>query len=254
MAIARAPERNGPGILFVLVALVVAAVLGAKYLGLNPAEWLRSRGHSPEARPETPGMPATTPSVLILHTHATENYAPKPHHAKGEPGDIVEVGAALQAALEAQGLKAVHVVKLHDYPRYGEAFANARATVTERLAQEDGIRAVVDIHRDAVAGEEAVETTAVPRPARILLVVGDTNNAYAAQNVAFAQKLHAALEAIQPGISRGVRVWHREYNGDLHPNYVLVYVGDYAEDTVEAAKAAAAVLAEALAQVLKQEG
>src|SRR5690625_1289146 len=117
---------DGPGLLFFLVALVVVAVAGARFLGfapdlteefglpaaskpvtrssetlvIGPAGEERSALSDGEAGTEVPAATsadgASGPRVIIYHAHASENYQPNPPHARGgRRGDIVEVGAEL---------------------------------------------------------------------------------------------------------------------------------------------------------------
>ncbi|HEX6972672.1 MAG TPA: stage II sporulation protein P [Limnochordia bacterium] len=261
VSVTRLPEKNGPGLLFVLVLLVVAAVVGAKLFGLGPGgRWsLHRSGQAPgelSGGADRPAPRASGPEVIVYHTHARENFSPKVAHEPRGEGDIVRVGAVLARELEALGFGVQHIKEIHDLPRWSEAFDRARRSLTDALAKAPGVVAVIDLHRDAIEqpGSEPAATPAAPpgAAAPILLVVGDTENPEAAANLAFAQRLRNALDEVQPGIARGVRLYHRAMNGDLHPNSLQVYIGDYDENTVAEAEAAAVILARALARVLAE--
>ena len=88
--------------------------------------------------------------------------------------------------------------------------------------------------------------------AKILFVVGDVDNPYIEQNLAFAEALRTELETLAPGICRGVKVLHNQINGDLHPRAVQVFIGDYNGNTLAEAKAATGYLAQALVRVLRR--
>ncbi|MBE3597687.1 MAG: stage II sporulation protein P [Limnochordaceae bacterium] len=131
---------GGPGLLFVLVALLVVAVVGGRFLGLIPGE----RGQAPSpARPpqaQRQGQPqvGSTPAVLIYHAHTTENYQPAATHERGKPGGVVTVGDELAAVLEQRGVRAIHDRNVHDYPNYSEAFVHALDHGQRALALQPG--------------------------------------------------------------------------------------------------------------------
>lgn len=269
MSVTRLPEKNGPGLLFILVALVVAAVVGAKLFGFGPGgKWSLPRGGTGTQLPSPGGgeqaaPPGRGPAVILYHAHTRENYAPKPPHEPKREGDVVAVGEALASALEEEGLPVLHLKGINDLPRWEEAFAKARRSLLAALADAQNVQAIIDLHRDALENEAALptgsrevvvgEAASAGQPARILLVVGDTDNPQAAVNLAFAQRLKTALDELAPDLARGVRVLHRAMNDDLHPNAVQVYIGEYKQNTLSEAQAAARIFAQAIARVLKSE-
>lgn len=201
--------------------------------------------------------PARMTQVIVFHTHATENYSPKDAHATRGPGDVVAVGTAFVRALEKEGIAAVHIQTVHDLPQWSQAYDRARTSVQESLSRHKGIRALIDIHRDGVERESpgfATATVNGERVAKVLLVVGTTDNPLAAENLRFANRLQQALEELAPGITRGVRVMARETNQDVHPNAVIAYVGDHKENTLEEATRTAELLAQAVAALLREDG
>jgi len=255
----RRPERNGPGLLFILVTLVVVAVVGARFLGFYPESEEKmpgppqKAGHE-EAPPEGPVVDPT-PKVLVFHSHASENYHPKDSHTTGQvPGDVVEVGRAFVAKLQSLGVTALHDTTLHDKPRYSEAFINSDRMVEAALKEQPQIQMVLDIHRDGLQDkpENYTRTDVQGQPvAKILFVVGDKDNTRVEENLRFAQKISDALEARYPGVSRGVRVFKSDYSGELHPNSVMVLIGDWRGNTLEEAIRSAELLAEVISQLLQ---
>lgn len=257
MATLRRGERaGGPGLLFVLVALLVAAVVGARFMGMMPSQ----RG-TRQPSPPPPSQPApsrmSTPAVLIYHSHTTENYQPSPTHERGKTGGVVEVGAELAAVLEQRGIRAIHDRTVHDYPNYSEAFVSSVQTVNQLLRANPDVVAVLDVHRDALAANypEGYTTAEIDgqKVAKILLVVGDVSNPYADQNLAFAENLRAKLNDLYPGISRGIKVQHASLNGHVHPSALTVFIGDYRDNTLEEARAAARMLGEALSRMFEEQ-
>lgn len=255
----RASQRaGGPGLLFVLVALLVVAVVGARFLGLVPggregAPPRQPSSQQPQARPQ----PASTPAVLIYHAHTTENYQPASTHERGRPGGVVEVGAELAAVLEQSGIRAIHDRTVHDYPNYSEGFVHAVNTVNSLLRSNPDVVAVLDVHRDALPDEypDGYTTAEIDgqKVAKILMVVGDVANPYADQNLAFAEALRSKMNDLYPGLSRGIKVQHAALNGHVHPNAVTVFIGDYRDNTLEEARAGARMLGHALARLFEEQ-
>ncbi|MGE5552414.1 MAG: stage II sporulation protein P [Betaproteobacteria bacterium] len=240
-------ERNGPGLFFILVTLVVVAVLGARYLGFYPPGGLKGLLPPRVARQTAARV---GPSVAIYHTHTSENYAPGESHARGEAGQIVEVGRAFKEALAERGITAVHSETVHDYPVFKDAFDHSYETVSEQLAQNASIKMVFDLHRDGLPPEITNATTATvngEKVARIAFVVGDQDNPHLAQNLAFAESLDAKLNELYPGVSRGVKVQHGSFNLRVSPQAVTVFIGSYPQNTKEEAERAAKLLADAVA-------
>lgn len=271
VSVTRLPEKNGPGLLFILVALVVAAVVGAKLFGFGPGgKWSLPRGGGgtqlpPPGSVDKAAPAGRGPAVILYHAHTRENFAPKPPHEPKGTGDVVTVGEALARALEEQGLPVLHLKGINDLPRWEEAFGKARRSLLAALADAPNVQAIIDLHRDALENAAALPADSrevvvgdaandgAGRPARILLVVGDADNQEAALNLAFAQRLKAALDELAPDLARGVRVLHRAMNDDLHANSVQVYIGEYKQNTLAEAQAAARAFAQALSRVLKSE-
>lgn len=262
----RTPPHRGPGLLYIIAALVVVAVAGARFFGFSPGGDGPGRvaPRPPAAQPgeeRGPGGilpdPARMTQVIVYHTHATENYSPKEAHATRGPGDVVAVGEAFVRALEKEGVAAVHIQTVHDLPQWSQAYDRARTSVQESLSRHKGIRVLVDIHRDGVERESpgfATATVNGEKVAKVLLVVGTTDNPLAAENLRFANRLQQTLEELAPGITRGVRVMARETNQDVHPNAVVAYVGDHKENTFEEAVRTAELLARAVAELLREDG
>lgn len=243
-------EKRGPGLLFILVTLVVVALVAARFFGFYPgAEQAEEVPLPPKAE-----VVDTTPKVLVFHSHATENYSPKDSHERGGAyGDVVLVGRLVVEKLRERGIYAIHDTTVHDKPRYSEAFLQSAQMVEKVLAQQPQIQMVLDIHRDGLQDKPDGFVTAQiegKSAAKILFVVGETENPALEQNMAFAERINDALEKRYPGISRGVRVFKSNYSGDLHANSVMVIIGDWRGNTIEQAKVSAEFLAEALATLI----
>ena len=113
----RTRQKNGPGLLFILVALVVVAAAGARYLGLYAPEqptlapqWRAAKTEEPPLIEEELTRRTQEPvTVLVLHAHTSENYSPSPSHDKNGKGEILTVGAEFCQASSEKGIKAIHL-------------------------------------------------------------------------------------------------------------------------------------------------
>ena len=194
---------------------------------LSPLQWnLRQEG----------------PTVLILHTHATESYTKQPGENYTEESDyrtldasynMLSIGEELKEILESGGVQAIHDTTLHDYPSYDGSYENARQTIKKYLKKYPSICMVIDLHRDALNFEQdpQLSTTAKVEgveSAQLMLVAGtDVNLSYPnwQENLAFGVKLTAVLEMMYPGITRPIQLRAQRFNLDMTPGSILVEVG-----------------------------
>jgi len=249
-----AQDHDGPGLTFLLVALVIIAIAGAKFLGFTPGKGGTNdpaAATSDAAADAGAGAGAGAQYVVVTVAHPTENYSPQQPHAQGA-GDIVAVSAAVVKSLQDAKVQAELVTP--EIGLWEESFTLTRTALQPALAKQSAT-AVVDIHRDALEGkpEGYCTITVNDEPAaKLLLIVGDLDNPYVDENLAFAQKLQTELEALAPGITRGVKVLHQAVNGDLHPNSVQVHIGEYTDNDTSEAMVTAKLLAQALGKAMQQ--
>lgn len=207
-------------------------------------------------------LKSDAPTVLILHTHATESYTRQPGQNYTESGsyrtldenyNLLRLGDELARKLEAAGIQVIHDRSLHDYPSYNDSYAHARTSLKAYLEQCPSIDLVLDIHRDAAdtsGGQLATHVSnGETEAAQLMLVMGTGANGQShpnwRQNLSLALKLQVQLERVFPGICRPLSLRGSRFNQDLHPNMVLVEVGA-AGDTLEEALAAIDPLAQAI--------
>lgn len=202
------------------------------------------------------------PTVLILHSHATESYENTENYqessryrTRDENYNVVSVGDALVQHLEVRGISALHDRRLHDYPSYSDAYNNSRTAAREHLEQYPSIQLVLDLHRDSVtdaSGNQVRYTVETARgtAARLMLVVGTDagglSHASWPENMSLAVKFHAQLEKLCPGICRPISFRSQRFNQDLSAGALLIEVGS-AGNTRQEAMGAVEVLADAIA-------
>ena len=248
-------EKSGPGLFFVLIALVVVAVLGARYLGFYPGSGDGITLTQTEPPMVTEFVQPLGPVVAVYHTHTSQNYAPKTSFATGQPGDIVQIGQAFAQALEVRGIGAVHAQSVHDYPVFRVAYENAAETVAATVSANRSLQMVFDIHRDGLPASAKADRVVTKinglEVAKILLVVGKDNPNYA-QNLAFAKELEARMEEMYPGLCRGVITKEGTYNQTQHLQSVAVYIGSYPQNTVAQAERSAQLLGNVVATMVQE--
>ena len=211
------------------------------------------------------------PTVLILHTHATESYAPSAGYeytptSQGRTTDnqynMIRVGDYLARLLRREGIGVIHATEQHDVPSYTGSYNAARKTIQKYLKEYPSIVLVLDLHRDAVELADGTElTTHIPvqgeETARLMMVVGTDDGGlhhpHWGQNLSLALKLHAQLEKNDPGICRFLSFRQERFNQDLSTGAMLIEVGA-AGDTLPQALRATEYLAQAIVQLARGTG
>lgn len=206
------------------------------------------------------------PTVLILHSHATESYEKEAEYTETSPYrtldtgyNMVSIGERVAELLEDGGIRVIHDKTLHDYPAYNSAYGNARQTITDILAGNPEICLVLDLHRDAAEDANGNQKTSAvtihgQSTANLMLVMGSDKGSLSypnwETNLALAVKLQAALEQTYPGLCKPIKLVASRYNQDLSTGALLVEVGT-AGNTHAEALAAAEILAEGILALAK---
>jgi stage II sporulation protein P len=194
------------------------------------------------------------PTVLILHTHATESYTKTTENYSessafrtlDEHYNMVSIGERVADILEEAGITVIHDRSLHDYPSYTGSYNQARKSIQSWLAEYPSIRLVLDLHRDAsgdlnnqfrpVVTLDGVET------AKIMLVMGTNASGLKhpdwKENLSLGLKLQAQLERQAPGITRPISLRSQRFNQDLTPGSLLIEMGAAGNTHAEALRAA----------------
>ena len=196
---------------------------------------------------------SAAPQVLIMHTHATEDY----RLSAGlwfAPGDgarstdcsvnMCAVGRVVADTLNAAGINTLHDETLNDYPSYTGSYANSRAVVQQYLAQYPSIKVVLDVHRDAIESESGsryapVCTVEGRQAAQVMIICGCDNGTTVQlpnwrQNLRFAAAWERSMEGMYPGFTRPVLFSYRFYNQDLTTGSLLIEIGGHGNNLNEA--------------------
>lgn len=204
------------------------------------------------------------PTVLILHTHATESYTKQGEDYRetaawrtdDENYNMLSIGALVAQRLEEAGISTIQDRTLHDYPSYNGSYVSSRKSLRAYLEQYPTIRLVLDLHRDAGGTDTSqmrTEAKAGDRDSAQLMVVLGTNHENYEENLSLGAKLHVVLERQCPGITRPLQLREARYNQDLCPGALLIEVGA-AGNSHEEAAVAAGELAKAIITLAEGSG
>ena len=207
------------------------------------------------------------PQILIIHTHGSEAYTPDGTDIY-EPSDnntrtldenynMVRVGDEMERVFTELGLSVVHDTTLYDYPRYSGAYDRSAEAVKRYLEQYPTIKIVLDVHRDALVGEDGTVYKAVTRidgvdTAQVMLVLGSSEGGEHPgwmENLALACRLQESMNNLYPTLARPMTMRSSRYNQQLCSGSLLVEVGTHG-NTLQEALAAARLFARSAGQVL----
>lgn len=206
------------------------------------------------------------PLVLIYHTHTTESYEPyvREHYDSSfnyrttdNTKNVVMVGDAIQAELEAQGIGVIHATAVHDYPSYNGSYGRSRETILPILEKYPSIKVVLDIHRDAISAEGVAYQPFVEIDGReasqIMIISGCDDGTLGMpnymENFHFACALQQKLETDHAGLTRPILFDYRHYNQDLTNGSLLIEVGSHG-NTLQQSQYAGQLFGNSLGQLL----
>lgn len=210
------------------------------------------------------------PSVLIFHTHTTEqyqiidrsfystDYTPR---SEDSSRNMIRVGDEICEQLEEAGYSVIHDTNIYD-KKYNGAYDRSRAQIEKYLEEYPTIQVVLDIHRDAIELSNGtkikpVATVKGKKCAQIMIISGcqESGNGISGfddwrYNLIFAVQLQNKLETMFSGITRPLYFCPRKYNMDTSHCSLLIEMGSDA-NTLEEAVYAGKCLGLSLSQLMK---
>ena len=213
--------------------------------------------------------PTQEPLVLVLHTHTSEGYLPdNTHYLEGDLGEItytqneehnmLAIGKAFIAALNKNGITAIHCTVMHDASGLSGSYERAAQSIQFFREHYPSIRYVVDLHRDAILTAEGEYVRAVTEVggksvAQILPVVGSDAGGWVHSewegNLALALQMRQILNQNGASLCRPVMLRNHTYNQEMAPFAILLEIGTGA-NSIDEAIAAATLAGEAFAMVI----
>ncbi|MDD6056855.1 MAG: stage II sporulation protein P [Clostridiales bacterium] len=203
---------------------------------------------------------ASTPQILIYHTHSQEGYA------DSIPGDlgtsVVGVGDYLTNLLtEKYGFSVIHHRGTYDVESRDHAYSKAAPALEQLLAENPSIEVVIDLHRDGV-GENTRLVTNIDgkQTAQVMFFnglsrttkmgdIGYLYNPNIEDNLAISFQMQLAAAEYYPGFTRRIYLKGYRYNMHYCPKTLLIEVGAQT-NTFEEALNAMEPLADVLHTVL----
>lgn len=203
---------------------------------------------------------ASTPQILIYHTHSQEGYADSvPGDASGT---VVGVGDYLTKILTEQyGMNVIHHTGEYDVGDRDHAYSKAGPALEQILAENPSIEVVIDLHRDGVAESTRLVTNLDgTEMAQIMFFnglsrttsTGDIDylyNPYIGDNLAMSFQMQLTAAEYYPGFTRRIYLKGYRYNMHYCPKTLLIEVGAQT-NTVQEAMNAMVPLADILNKVL----
>jgi histidinol dehydrogenase len=115
--------------------------------------------------------------------------------------------------------------------------------------------AIIDVHRDAAANLSFVREISGVQAAQVMVVVSKLGATKASlhphwqENMRFATQMEAVMRQLYPGMLRHYPPVGARYNQQLHPNMVLLEIGNYLDGESYALRSAA-MMADVLALMI----
>lgn len=206
------------------------------------------------------------PQILIYHTHTTESFEPYVrekydadfnYRTTDDTKNMVMVGNAIQAELEAAGYSVIHATDIHDYPSYNGSYGRSRETILPVLEQYPSIKVALDIHRDAISGEGTAAQPYIDingrEAAQVMIISGCDDGTLDMpdymKNFHFACCLQQQLESDYAGLTRPILFDYRHYNQDLTTGSLLIEVGSHC-NTLDQAQYSGQLIGQSLSRLL----
>ena len=213
------------------------------------------------------------PRVLIYHTHTyeayemteTETYTPtEKWRTRDEQRNMIAVGNALAQELAARGFVVTHDTTAFEPPNLSTAYTRSLEMLKARMNAGEHFDYWLDVHRDAYSGTynggNGVEMDG-QCVAHVMLLVGKGTGTTGAgfderpdwpKNLALAQAVTDAANALAPGLCREVKIKNGRFNQHVSTGALLIEIGNN-RNTLSEALAACPIVAEAFEQVHKAQ-
>ncbi len=196
-------------------------------------------------------LPEEGPQILIMHTHGSEAYTmdgtdiyteSDASRTTDEDYNVLRIGEEMKRCLEEKGLRVVHDTTLYDYPQYSGSYTRSCDGIKAWLEQYPSIQVVLDVHRDALIGEDGTVYKAVTevngeKTAQVLMIVGTDETATHpdwTDNLALAIRIQQKLDERWPSLARPITLRSSRFNQQLTHGSLLIEVGSHGNTLQEA--------------------
>ncbi|HHX16992.1 MAG TPA: hypothetical protein GX725_03700 [Mollicutes bacterium] len=182
------------------------------------------------------------PRVYIYNSHQLENYNDKNLEIYNITPNVMMASYMLKEKLNDLGIGAIvnefnlaEFIRINNW-QHGDSYKASRIFTLDAKNKYNTLEYYIDIHRDAIKHDAGTIKINNKDYARTLFVVGLENPNYKS-NLELANTLHAKINKLYPGLSRGVIKKQGKgvdgvYNQDISPKSMLLEVGGY-ENSIE---------------------
>lgn len=207
--------------------------------------------------------------VLIYHTHTYEAYEqteddPYQQKEKWRTTDnahnVVTVGKALAASLQALGIEVTHDTTAFEPPTLDDAYSRSLTMLEQRIQQGETYDLYIDLHRDAIASTSTIKQTVNiggEDVARFMVLIGKgTTGGYTQTpdweaNLVYANCITESLNQQCSNLARDVKIKTGRFNQHVDDCCVLIECG-MNTNTLEEVLAGIPYLAQAIADALTE--
>lgn len=205
------------------------------------------------------------PSILLLHTHSMETYAPysiNNYHSLNNKENVIQVGSIMTDVLESKyKYNVIHDITKHDSTSYADSYINSQKTIISQLDKNPSVKVILDVHRDAMPAKtekdkeniKAKYTTIIngKSAAKVEFVIGPDNKNYA-ELQKFVVYVKKKMDKLYPGLFYNTVVKSKgKYNQFYRDHTLLIEVG-CTFNTDKEAKYSAELMGNVLGEVLKE--
>jgi stage II sporulation protein P len=204
---------------------------------------------------------ADQPTVMILHTHASEAYVDQSGGRSEDPEhNVIYIGDVLTEVLEAQGIGVVHCRTVIDSPSYSNSYNRAMDIIDEQLSETPSIQMVIDLHRDSMITDSGTEYKVVSEIdgqtcAQLMFVMGTNAGGLThpnwQNNLSFAANLQKSLLSQYPTLMRPINLRKQRFNEQATTGSMILECGTSA-NTIQEAELAIRAFGKVLAEELSK--
>ena len=211
---------------------------------------------------ESPKEETSLPIVYLYNSHQTEEYVGENNNDYNVTPTIWQATHKLKEELKKRNIESIvedasieDIIYANGWD-YEYSYVASKMLMTDALEKNPSLEYFIDLHRDALPYESSTLFTEEKNYAKFLFVIGIDNETYE-QNMALAEKVSDALNAIVPGISKGIYKRGGSgpkaiYNQNFSTKTILIEIGAQ-YNKISEVNNSIIVLAEALERVMKSE-
>ncbi len=203
---------------------------------------------------------AEEPTVLILHTHASEAYVDQTGaRSEDTAHNVVHIGDVLTEVLEEAGIGVVHCRTIIDSPSYNQSYNRAMDIIEQQLEDTPSIQMVLDLHRDSMVTSSGVEYKVVSEIdgqtcAQLMFVMGTNAGGLThpnwQKNLNFAVNLQKSILEDYPTLMRPINLRKQRFNQQATIGSMIIECGTSA-NTMEEVEISIRAFGEKLAEELE---